>query len=181
MSQWYVVRCITGWEIKAAKALRKRGYVVQLPAYRKPASRYVKRKRRKLFPLYDGYLFCTEIPRQEMDWQSENCVRNRRGEKVLLSVVGNGDTPTPADQAEIARAMELAKNIDRERKSFTQAKFRPGELVIVPVGRGELEGEVVRCTGIDVVVLVRLMGRAFFVTREASAVRPARAKVLEAA
>jgi len=175
--RWYVIRCITGWEVKAAKVLRRRGYVIQLPAYRKPASRHVKRKRRKLHPLFDGYLFCTELPRREMDWQDELCIQNRKGERVLLSVVGNGDTPTPADQAEIALAMQMAKEIDRERKSFSPAKFRPGERVIVSVGRGEIEGEVVRCAGPDVIVLVNLMGRSFFVTREAGAVRTVRARI----
>lgn len=177
---WFVIRCITGWEVKAAKALRKRGYVVNLPCYRKAASRYVKRKRSKLEALYRGYLFVDRMPWIEMDYDDERCLMNRRGDMILLRP--KDDRVMRTDQSEIARAMEIAKKYDRGERRPSAAAFSIGDTVAFDVGQKEMQGEVVACSDI-VVMRAEFMGRTTFVERPVGAVRTVRARLeqLEAA
>ena len=151
MNAWYVVNTQPHQEAQAELNLRRQGFEVWLPRFRR-ARRHARRIDSVLAPLFPGYLF-VRLDLSVQPWRVIN------GTFGVIRLLCNGDTP-------LAVPNRLVEEIKRRRdESGTVALpprgFAVGEAVRVALGPfADLEGLFLEMSGRDrVVLLFNLLGR----------------------
>lgn len=152
MRRWYVAQTHSHAEAKAISHLRRQGFEVYLPQYRK-TRRHARRLERVRAPLFPGYLFVAiDIARER--WRA---IRSTVG---IRSLICDGEAPlaVPDGIVDDIRARE-----DRDGLVDIPAPppFAPGETVRITDGPMRDQVGLFDCaTDQDrVVVLLTLLGR----------------------
>lgn len=151
MVGWYVVHSQPHQETRAELNLRRQGFEVWLPLFRR-ARRHARRVDDVLMPFFPGYLF-VRLDLSTRPWRAIN------GTFGVIRLLCNGDTP-------IAVPEGLVEEIMQRRDSsgtivFTPHHLRVGEAVSIALGPfAHLEGLFQTMSGRDrVVLLMNMLGR----------------------
>jgi transcription antitermination factor NusG len=161
MASWFLLKTAPSREFKAAEALRERGYVIYLPCVEKEhrASRYIKRARTKLEPLFPNYIFCHRlIPWREMSYTDPRCIKDRAGRRLLTGLVAVSGAAEPIDEAIIGKIADTVKEIEKKQKARPRG-IKAGDIAIIKSGPMEGKGgEVVAVTGSDADIAMKIFG-----------------------
>lgn len=158
---WFAVQVRTKHELAIADCLRAKGYEHFLPLY-KCRRTWSDRIKEVQLPLFPGYLFCRFDPHARLP------ILKTPG---VVQVVGNGRTPTPVDDLEVAALQTLvASGLPNQPWPFLQT----GDRVQIQAGplRG-LEGLLVAFKGnCHLVLSVSLLQRSVAVEIDSAFVVP---------
>lgn len=151
MKHWYVVNTLPHQERRAIENLRRQGFEVWLPEFRR-RRRHARRVDNVLAPLFPAYLFVRLDVGTER-WRSVN------GTFGVVRLLCNGDEPQ-AVPAEFIDAL-VARCDDAGMVVLPPRKFQLGETVRVAAGPfADLEGLFEEMSGRDrVFLLFNLLGR----------------------
>lgn len=158
---WFAVQVRTKHELAIADCLRAKGYEHFLPLY-KCRRTWSDRIKEVQLPLFPGYLFCRFDPHARLP------ILKTPG---VVQVVGNGRTPTPVEDSEVAALQTLvASGLPNQPWPFLQT----GDRVQIQAGplRG-LEGLLVAFKGnCHLVLSVTLLQRSVAVEIDSAFVVP---------
>jgi transcriptional antiterminator RfaH len=124
---WYVVQTRTRLELRAAEELRRQGYDVFLPVYRKRRS-HARRVTTVPAALFPGYLFVTLAPSQP--WRAIN------GTVGVVSLVSSRDAPAPI-AADVVEGLLARRNAEGFVALRPRQEFALGDRVRVCTGTFE--------------------------------------------
>lgn len=124
---WYAVQTQPRRELRAAEELRRQGYDVFVPAYRKRRS-HARRITTVPTALFPGYLFVSLVPSQP--WRAIN------GTVGVVRIVGSGDAPAPI-ATDVVEGLMARRDADGFVALRPRHDFAPGDRVRVCGGTFE--------------------------------------------
>ena len=151
--RWFVVQTRPNGENRAEAHLRRQGFAVFLPGYRK-LRRHARRESQVFRPLFPGYLFISLDPARD-GWRK---ILSTRGVRDLVRF---GEQPAAVPPGLVEDLMEMAETGELQRRAAAPLA-RPGDRVRVTAGPfREWIGRLQQLADHErVVVLLDLMGRA---------------------
>lgn len=176
MSHWFVIQTAPQREFRAADELRARGYVVYVPAVEKQqrASRYIKRYRRRMEPLFSRYIFVHRlIPWREMRYDDPRCLKDRAGRRLLTGLVTVSGAAEPIPEEVVGKIADTVREIESKMRKAPRG-LKVGDIGLLKDGPYKgMGGEIEKLDGDEAEFAMKIFG----------AVRTVRAKIdaLEAA
>jgi transcriptional antiterminator RfaH len=152
MRRWYVAQTHSRAEAKAIGHLRRQGFEVYLPQYRK-TRRHARRLERVRVPLFPGYLFVA-IDVARAQWRA---IRSTVG---VRSLICNGDAPVAVPDG-IVDGIRAREDAERLVEVPAPVPFARGEAVRITDGPMRDQVGLFDCVTDEdrVVVLLTLLGR----------------------
>jgi transcriptional antiterminator RfaH len=151
MERWYVVHSHAGAEATAARHLRRQGYRIYLPRWRKRRS-HARRVEWVAAPLFPRYLF-VRFDIERTRWRA---IQSTVGVGHLISVGDGRPAAVPDGVVEAIRAREAANGLIE-----IVPNFRRGETVVI--GEGPFLDQTGLFESMDdeerVTILLSLLGR----------------------
>jgi transcription antitermination factor NusG len=126
---WYIARCLSGQDQKAAQSLHKRGYIVKSPVMPITVKNKRGERRREWRPIFPGYIFALQ---HEQGWEPLRTACGMLPGRAGLMTINGKYASIADDDPDFQEMLETVRRLGKPQSSGS--KFKAGDRVQVRKG-----------------------------------------------